>query len=50
MKPRLSHVDAKGKVRMVDVSDKLVTSRLNAGEERRRLAVDGAKSDGVAAS
>jgi cyclic pyranopterin phosphate synthase len=27
MKPRLSHVDAKGKVRMVDVSDKLVTAR-----------------------
>jgi cyclic pyranopterin monophosphate synthase len=27
MKPRLSHVDATGKVRMVDVSDKLVTSR-----------------------
>ena len=27
MKPRLSHVDAKGKVRMVDVSDKLATAR-----------------------
>ena len=27
MRPRLSHVDAKGKVRMVDVSDKLVTAR-----------------------
>ena len=27
MKPRLSHVHAKGKVRMVDVSEKLVTAR-----------------------
>jgi len=39
-KPRLSHVDAKGKVRMVDVSDKAVTAREAVAAGRITMSPD----------